>query len=123
MTAERNIEIVRLRHVERLTLGQIGDRFGLSYERVRQILIKQTGSADYPGPPLSHYKRIAEAVAFVARREHTRRHGTARRYALGCKCRECRKANADRHLRYQRRTTTQTPRKRYRWPELDEAIQ
>lgn len=38
--AQRDFEIARLRFVEGLTLQAIGDRYGLTRERVRQLIAK-----------------------------------------------------------------------------------
>ena len=40
--AVRDAEIKRLRREEKLTLQKIGDRFGISRERVRQIVEGKT---------------------------------------------------------------------------------
>jgi hypothetical protein len=38
IAGDREREILRLRLIEKLTLGEIGDRIGISQERVRQLL-------------------------------------------------------------------------------------
>jgi hypothetical protein len=48
--AERLIKMVELRWDNRLTLGTIGKRFGISRERVRQILVEYTGSSGPRAP-------------------------------------------------------------------------
>ena len=54
MLNERNIEIKRLRNNEYWTLQRIGDKFGISRERVRQI-VGNTGE-------LAHNMRIKNAL-------------------------------------------------------------
>lgn len=51
----RGVEMLRLRVVEKLTLAEIGERYALSGERVRQILNKCASCKNrdkMPGQPL-----------------------------------------------------------------------
>jgi hypothetical protein len=48
---ERDLEMFRLRLVERLTLAEVGERTGVSQERVRQILRLHFGLTGKPPRP------------------------------------------------------------------------
>jgi predicted DNA-binding protein (UPF0251 family) len=43
LAGDREREILRLRLIEHLTLGEIGERIGISQERVRQLLSMHFG--------------------------------------------------------------------------------
>lgn len=86
-------------HEKGRTMADIAREYGISRERVRQIVV-------YEGGVSMTRKRwredrairlIFKAVAVAARHEQTRAHGTLRRYSLGCKCEACLTANADQH--------------------------
>jgi hypothetical protein len=49
--SERDLEMFRLRLVERLTLAEVGERTGVSQERVRQILRLHFGLIGTPPRP------------------------------------------------------------------------
>lgn len=82
------------RHGE--TLQTIGDKYGITRERVRQILAEENEPL-----PLKevHYRRWFGAVAAVARQEllaefgTTKECGTATKYGAGCRCDACRRVN------------------------------
>lgn len=95
--SDRNREIVRL-HVEgNLTLAEIARRYGITRERVRQIV----GAQGVPTltwvrtKELNAARRVARAVAVAARHAQSQAHGTSYRYSLGCSCSECRAANRE----------------------------
>ena len=80
------------------TLAELGAVYGISAQRVQQVL------AEY-APRLVEGRRArrrAERQAEEERRRRSReqaraerlRHGTRRRYVLGCHCERCRAANA-----------------------------
>lgn len=111
MNARAQAEIDRMveMRLAGATLQKIGNTFGLTRERIRQILVTQ-GVTDTPwtGFRVTHYRRLVNAVATVARLtvqnaqvgdEHFP-HGTHRGYARGCSCDACRTANRER-LGYQ----------------------
>jgi Sigma-70, region 4 len=51
VSSERDLEMFRLRVVERLTLAEVGERTGVSQERVRQILRLHFGLTGTPPRP------------------------------------------------------------------------
>lgn len=117
MSDRRAARMVELR-AEGNTLQQIGDRYGLTRERVRQILAGQgvTGTP-WTGFNVTHYRRVFQGIASVARRieqtcppesEHFP-HGTVRGYMRGCSCVRCRTANRERCYAY-RGITVKRPR-------------
>lgn len=58
---EREAEMLRLRTVEGLTLREIGERYGVTDERVRQLL---RGCFHLRGvPPAAHARRRAAGTA------------------------------------------------------------
>lgn len=101
-------KMVELRQ-EGQTLQQIGDRYGVTRERIRQLLAQEgvTGTP-WTGYKAAHYARMAKAVAIIARLtvqtakpgdEHFP-HGTVRGYMRGCGCDDCRTANRERVYAY-----------------------
>lgn len=92
----RNAEMVEMRR-RGLTLQQIGEHYGVSRQRVKQIL------ADEPVPlKAGHYRNFFYAVGVAARLQFradnggtVSEHGTRGRYQWGCKCAACRGANRD----------------------------
>jgi hypothetical protein len=118
---DRMVEMRR----EGCTLQQIGDRFDLTRERIRQILaVEGVTGTQWRGYQVTHYRRLGNAVAIAARRiiaeakpgdEHFP-HGTANGYARGCTCDRCRAANRERVYR-----TRSGGRPKTRRPELDGA--
>jgi hypothetical protein len=104
MTQTQIDTIVELR-AQGQTLQQIGDRYDLTRERIRQILAAEgiTGTP-WTGFKLVHYRRLAKAVSWAATLtvrnakpgdEHFP-HGTVNGYARGCSCERCRTANRER---------------------------
>ncbi len=83
------------------TLEEIGDRFGVSRERIRQIC-----AAAGVGRPLTdvHYRRFFSTVGKVARKQAraanggslSQHGGNGARYTMGCRCPACTKANTRR---------------------------
>lgn len=108
MTTETQIDkMVELR-LEGKTLQEIGDLYGLTRERIRQLLAGRgmTGTP-WTGYKPYHYQRLAVGISKLARRidqtcppesEHYP-HGSLRGYRRGCKCAPCRRANADYYRR------------------------
>ncbi|SRR6266567_1862936 len=91
--AERNQAIVE-RYADLGNLSIVAREFGITRERVRQIVVAKAGgtagrSRLYPEVKI---RRLFSAVSYVARREHARRHGTVLRYNYGCSCVKCREA-------------------------------
>ena len=106
MTQSQIDTMVELR-LEGKTLQQIGDRYGLTRERIRQLLAGE-GITGTPFFKAIHYTRIAKAVATAARLtiqtakpddEHFP-HGTVKGYMRGCGCAKCRTANRERVYAY-----------------------
>jgi hypothetical protein len=92
---ERNWEIVRLHLSEGLTLSEIGRRFDITRERVRQI-VKAHGAPSLTrsrSKSRTEARRIFRAVGICARLKHNRRHGTRYSYVHHrCSCEACREA-------------------------------
>lgn len=95
---ERNAEILRLHFVEGWNLTEIGEHFGISRERVRQIL----RAHDVPTLTRERQARAAQAKRDEHKRKMQQRaeekiknfpHGTRAGYIRGCTCEECRVAN------------------------------
>ena len=123
----REQAMVWMRVKDGMTLQQIGDEFGLTRERVRQILADQgvTGTPWTGYKPL-HYRRLAQTVARVAQLvvqnarpddEHYP-HGTVNGYMRGCTCDDCRTANRERVYAH-KGITVKTPHPRARRPRTD----
>jgi hypothetical protein len=99
---DRNREINRLYEAGYST-PEIARQYGISPERVRQILL---GGSPQAGRGLrvtrpkqrrwsdTQYRRWFRACAVAAWRGLVRRHGTKRRYNMGCRCDLCLAANA-----------------------------
>lgn len=67
---ERNKEIARLRVDERLTLQQLADRYGISRERVRQLLKKAGAPGKLPPlPPKPKPQKPTREEVFLSRIE------------------------------------------------------
>jgi hypothetical protein len=99
--AERNAALIEMYTADpTVTLQQVADRFKISRERVRQIVVEHGIPTRYrPDRPFSdyEYRRFFNAVAVVARCRARDMHGTVSRYGKGCSCELCRQANATRH--------------------------
>lgn len=101
MNASEQAEAVRLHVEEGLTFAAIGRRFGVTRERIRQVVAAQgqRSLTHERQRAESSYKRIARAVAVAAGYElrsatsGTHKHGTRSSYVhAGCRCDECRAA-------------------------------
>lgn len=84
-----------------LTLQEIGDLFGVSRQRVAQII--GPGVAQNAQRQAAQRRRFFKAVAIAAKHELARRHGTRYRYVQGCSCVECRAANTAYYKQVRRR--------------------
>ncbi len=85
-------EAVRLHVHEGLTFAEIGRRFGVTREWIRQVVraASQPSLTHKRQRTASSYKRIARAVAVAARCEsHKAEHGTRSKYVHGCRCEAC----------------------------------
>jgi hypothetical protein len=109
MMAQTQIDTIVELRAQGQTLQQIGDRFGVTRERIRQILAEEgiTGTP-WTGFKLVHYRRMAKAVSRAATLtvrnakpgdEHFP-HGTVNGYMRGCSCERCRIANRERCYAY-----------------------
>lgn len=108
---DRTLQILAMRG-EGKTLQEIGDEFGVTRERIRQVLAAAgvTGTPWTGYKPL-HYRRVFDGLAKLARHidqscppeSENFPHGTLRGYRRGCKCAACRGANAS-YYRPARRT-------------------
>lgn len=105
---ERNQEIVSMFNSgNEVTLQQIGDKYNISRERVRQILRENNVSGgDNMKSRIQEkeLKLLEKRASHMEARALRQSHGTARRYAMGCRCDECRKANTDRCKKYRIKT-------------------
>jgi hypothetical protein len=81
------------------TLQAVADACGVTRQRVHQILTSYA-----PEMYVRHLRerqlrkqtrRVFAAIAVAAQHESKRTHGTLNRYRMGCKCKSCRRANAD----------------------------
>lgn len=106
----RDQKIVELRRQDMKSLREIGEMYGITGERVRQILQRN----EITGRLLkrSHYYRVFRAVGVIGRiayRETEPWHGTYQGYAYRhCRCDECVQAyrKRSREMRYKRYTKT-----------------
>jgi len=125
---EREADMLR-RYAQGETMQEIGDDFGLSRERVRQILKRLNVTADdmrerryrmatalYKGGltateaakragvhPALFRGRLVAAGQRRPRPPRVPKHGTVYEYQRGCRCEPCTRANADRTYEYQHR--------------------
>ena len=101
----RTVRMIELRK-DGATLQAIAIEYGISTERVRQIVhiqgeLPATTSAMMGTLP---YRRFFNAVAHVAREtQKEQEHGVLAAYARGCHCAKCRAANTASHKDWRRR--------------------
>lgn len=86
----------------RKTLQEIGDEFGISRERVRQLLPKSVNKKAVSARRAESKIRVQAKTKTL--QEHRQQrvykntiHGTFNCYIGGCKCSECRRANNERN--------------------------
>ena len=107
----RNQEIVLMfKSGTEVTLQQIGDKYGITRERVRQILRDNnvSGGDNMKSRMDEKNRRLLEKRAAIMEARALRQaHGTPRRYGMGCRCDECRKANTDRCREYRHKRLIQ----------------
>lgn len=105
---ERNAAIVEYYlGPPRRTLQEAGDEFGLTRERIRQI-VNAYGPGTSRRTSLTQLRRFTAAIAAVAKLEERRlEHGTLRRYRGSmkefppCRCKACLEANRTYTYKYQ----------------------
>ncbi len=78
------------------TLGELAEVYGISDERVRQIVAVYCPHITRLRAERRQAQRADAERARRARRRRLPPHGTHRRYRRGCRCDRCRKSNADR---------------------------
>ena len=80
------------------TLAELGAVYGITAQRVQQILVEYAPRLSEGRRARRRAERQAEEKLRRRRRgqerAERRRHGTRRRYVLGCRCERCRAANA-----------------------------
>jgi len=107
--AERNLAMVRMHVEEGESLTAIARTFGVTRERVRQIVVEMHGKTLSADRIAEHKEErlLAEEErhrAFRARVQKTwNTHGTRTRYLYGCRCEECLRENRERMREYRRR--------------------
>lgn len=85
ITNDEHPEIIRLYHKDLWTLEKIGEYFGVSRERIRQILVKNgSGTRTYKEAGRMHYQpiNIAEVLEF-ARQPHQSTKTIAEKFDIG----------------------------------------
>jgi Sigma-70, region 4 len=110
---DRNQEIVELRTKHDMTHEEISKRYGITRQRVQQIL-KRSGVEGGVFFTNRKFHNVFNAIGVVARltyREESELwHGTTNGYQNhNCRCRECKQAHSEWNREYRKRLSTREP--------------
>jgi len=87
---ERNAEIIRL-HAEGMTYAALGDQFGVTRERIRQIVMRDAPQKVRPSSPRRYYLRLCAQCGHRSEYHGLATTGGRCGQTFDCRCRLTRK--------------------------------